>query len=176
MIDCGFVKEKFYDPWSHQERLLVVPVSRAAARQRAGRAGRTRPGKCFRLYTEVMYHTLSSRSAPEVQRVSLVPLVLQLKALGIDDVVHFDYASPPPSKSLERALEVLFALGALDPAAQLSADIGIRLCEFPLDPPLARMVSFHHRFDDSKRKKRSCCFLISMYISMFLFLDKFLGQ
>eukprot|EP00741_Cyanophora_paradoxa_P001242 tig00000473_g1199.t1 len=79
------------------DSLLVTPTSKASARQRAGRAGRVRPGKCYRLYTHEAYEKqLPDNDLPEMQRTNLEPVILQLKALGIDDVLHFDFLSPPP--------------------------------------------------------------------------------
>lgn len=78
------------------ESLLVSPISKASAQQRAGRAGRTRPGKCFRLYTEKAYKTeMQDNTYPEILRSNLGTVVLQLKKLGIDDLVHFDFMDPP---------------------------------------------------------------------------------
>jgi len=88
------------------ESLVVVPVSQSAANQRAGRAGRRGPGKCFRLYTEEAFHKLPKKSTPEMLRCNMSMVVLQLKAMGIDNVVYFDFMSPPPSASMIRALEV----------------------------------------------------------------------
>src|SRR5687768_6559644 len=89
--------------------LIVTPISQASANQRSGRAGRVRAGVCYRLYTESdFYNTLPVRTIPEMQRCDLSTVILQLKALGIDDVLHFDFLSPPPSELLIRALEVLF--------------------------------------------------------------------
>lgn len=76
---------------------MVVPSSQASCNQRAGRAGRNRPGKCYRLFTESAYEGLAKQTVPEIQRTNLAPVVLQLKALGIDDVLHFDFISAPPA-------------------------------------------------------------------------------
>ncbi|KAK6844617.1 ATP-dependent RNA helicase DHX35 [Apiospora arundinis] len=95
VIDSGFVKLKAFDPTTGIESLTATPVSKAAASQRAGRAGRTKPGKCFRLYTEDDYRALPDMNVPEIQRTNLAPFILQLKALGIDNVVRFNYLTPP---------------------------------------------------------------------------------
>jgi pre-mRNA-splicing factor ATP-dependent RNA helicase DHX15/PRP43 len=88
VIDPGFAKQKVYNPRVRVESLLVSPISRASAHQRAGRAGRTRPGKCFRLYTEASFHRdLQEQTYPEILRSNLGSVVLQLKKLGIDDLV-----------------------------------------------------------------------------------------
>jgi len=92
VIDPGFSKQKVYNPRIRVESLLVSPISRASAHQRAGRAGRTRPGKCFRLYTEGSFKKdLQEQTYPEILRSNLGSVVLQLKKLGIDDLVHFDF-------------------------------------------------------------------------------------
>ena len=85
-----------YNPRIRVESLLVSPISKASAQQRAGRAGRTKPGKCFRLYTEKAYQTeMQDNTYPEILRSNLGTVVLQLKKLGIDDLVHFDFMDPP---------------------------------------------------------------------------------
>ena len=85
-----------YNPRIRVESLLVSAISKASAQQRAGRAGRTRPGKCFRLYTEKAYQTeMQDNTYPEILRSNLGTVVLQLKKLGIDDLVHFDFMDPP---------------------------------------------------------------------------------
>ena len=85
-----------YNPRIRVESLLVSAISKASAQQRAGRAGRTRPGKCFRLYTEKAYkQEMQDQTYPEILRSNLGSVVLQLKKLGIDDLVHFDFMDPP---------------------------------------------------------------------------------
>ncbi|KAK1890139.1 Pre-mRNA-splicing factor ATP-dependent RNA helicase DHX15 [Dissostichus eleginoides] len=96
VIDPGFAKQKVYNPRIRVESLLVTAISKASAQQRAGRAGRTCPGKCFRLYTEKAYKTeMQDNTYPEILRSNLGSVVLQLKKLGIDDLVHFDFMDPP---------------------------------------------------------------------------------
>ena len=96
VIDPGFSKQKVYNPRIRIESLLVGPISKASAKQRAGRAGRTREGKCFRLYTEQSYiKDLNEQTYPEIMRSNLGSVVLQLKKLGIDDLVHFDFMDAP---------------------------------------------------------------------------------
>ncbi|CAB4311508.1 unnamed protein product [Prunus armeniaca] len=97
------------------ESLLVTPISKASAMQRAGRSGRTGPGKCFRLFTAYNYYNdLDDNTVPEVQRTNLANVLLTLKCLGIHDLLHFDFMDPPPSEALLKALELLFALSALN--------------------------------------------------------------
>ncbi len=140
VIDSGFSKVRSFDPRSGVSSLLVTPIAQANADQRAGRAGRVQPGFCFRLYTEDSFHQLPQRIVPEVQRCNLATVVLQLKALGIDDVLHFPFLSPPPVALLSHALELLFACGALDQYCKLTKPIGTVLAELPLDPQMARML------------------------------------
>jgi len=140
VVDPGFAKQKVYNPRIRVESLLVSPISRASAQQRAGRAGRTRPGKAFRLYTERAFKKdLQPQTYPEILRSNLGSVVLQLKKLGIDDLVHFDFMDPPAPETLMRALELLNYLGALDDDGELT-QTGSMMSEFPLDPQLAKMI------------------------------------
>jgi ATP-dependent RNA helicase DDX35 len=140
VIDTGFVKLRAYNPSSGIETLTPVPISRASAIQRAGRAGRTKPGKCFRLYTEASYHALAQTTIPEIQRSDLAPVVLQLKALGIDNIVRFNFLTPPPSSLVVRALELLYSLGAIDDYAKLTQPLGTRMAELAVEPMMAKVL------------------------------------
>jgi ATP-dependent RNA helicase DDX35 len=140
VIDTGFVKLRAYNPSSGIESLTRVPISQASAIQRAGRAGRTKPGKCFRLYTEPSYHALPKTTAPEIQRSNLAPVVLQLKALGIDNIVRFNFLTPPPSSLVVRALELLYSLGAVDDYAKLTKPLGTRMAELAVEPLMAKVL------------------------------------
>lgn len=96
VIDCGLVKQKQYNPETGMESLQVVNISKVQSIQRAGRAGRTREGKCIRLYSEQHYQeSLPDQTTPEILRVGLTSTVLTLKSLGIDDVVNFEYMDKP---------------------------------------------------------------------------------
>ena len=140
VIDPGFSKQKVYNPRIRVESLLVSPISKASAQQRAGRAGRTRPGKAFRLYTEKSFKKdLQENTYPEILRSNLGSVVLQLKKLGVDDLVHFDFMDPPAPETLMRALELLNYLGALDDDGALTP-IGETMSEMPLDPQLAKLL------------------------------------
>ncbi|PUZ58633.1 hypothetical protein GQ55_5G524300 [Panicum hallii var. hallii] len=133
VVDSGFSKQKCYNPISDIESLVVAPISKASARQRAGRAGRVRPGKCFRLYTEEYYlNEMQSEGIPEMQRSNLVSCIIQLKALGIDNILGFDWPASPSPEAMIRALEVLFSLGILDEDAKLTVPIGFQVAEIPL--------------------------------------------
>ena len=140
VVDPGFSKQKVYNPRIRVESLLVSPISKASAQQRAGRAGRTRPGKCFRLYTEGAFKKeLIEQTYPEVLRSNLASTVLELKKLGIDDLVHFDFMDPPAPETMMRALEELNYLACLDDEGNLTT-LGKLASEFPLDPALAVML------------------------------------
>ncbi|KAK9092798.1 hypothetical protein Syun_027709 [Stephania yunnanensis] len=133
VVDSGFSKQRFYNPISDIENLIVAPISKASARQRAGRAGRVRPGKCYRLYTEEYFmNEMSIEGIPEMQRSSLVSSVILLKALGIDNILGFDWLASPAPEAMIRALEVLYALGVLDEDAKLTSPIGFQVSEIPL--------------------------------------------
>jgi pre-mRNA-splicing factor ATP-dependent RNA helicase DHX16 len=150
VIDSGLVKQTSFNPRTGMESLVVTPVSKASANQRAGRAGRMGPGKCFRLYTSWSYqHELDSDNIPEIQRTNLSSIVLMLKSLGINDLIHFDFIDPPPPENLIRALEQLYALGALNNDGDLTK-LGRKMAEFPVDPCLAKTIisSEHYKCVD----------------------------
>ncbi|PWZ31421.1 hypothetical protein Zm00014a_000513 [Zea mays] len=141
VVDSGFSKQKCYNPISDIESLVVAPISKASARQRAGRAGRVRPGKCFRIYTEEYYlNEMQSEGIPEMQRSNLISCIIQLKALGIDNILGFDWPASPSPEAMIRALEVLFSLGILDEDAKLTVPIGYQVAEIPLDPMISKMI------------------------------------
>ncbi|XP_072999802.1 probable pre-mRNA-splicing factor ATP-dependent RNA helicase DEAH9 isoform X2 [Typha latifolia] len=141
VVDSGFSKQRFYNPMSDIENLVVAPISKASARQRAGRAGRVRPGKCFRLYTEDYYvKEMQPEGIPEMQRSNLVSCVIQLKALGIDNILGFNWLASPPPEAMVRALEVLYSLGILDEDGKLTSPVGFQVSEIPLDPMISKMI------------------------------------
>lgn len=150
VIDCAFVKLRAYNPCTAIESLVVTPISKASASQRAGRGGRNRAGKCFRLYTEEDFEKLPASTVPEMQRTNLAPVILQLKALGIDNVLRFSFLSPPPAQSMVQALELLYALGGLDQYGRLTDPMGVRMAEFPLSPMFAKMLLESGNFGCSK--------------------------
>ncbi|KAL4442503.1 hypothetical protein ABPG77_005087 [Micractinium sp. CCAP 211/92] len=140
VIDTGFVKSRSYSPRLGADCLQVAPVSQAQARQRSGRAGREAPGKAFRLYTEASFRQLAPTTLPEIQRTNLASTVLQLKALGIRDVLGFDFMSPPPRAALLRSLELLLALGALDSRGDLTQPTGSQLARLPVEPMYGKVL------------------------------------
>ena len=140
VIDCGFVKLRAFNPRTGIETLTATPVSKASATQRAGRAGRTKPGKCYRLYTQLAYESLPEATIPEIQRSNLAPIILQLKALGIDNVLRFDFLTPPPAELIIRALELLYSLGSVDDYAKLTRPLGVRMAELSVEPMMAKVL------------------------------------
>ena len=140
VVDPGFSKQKVYNPRVRVESLLVSPISKASAKQRAGRAGRTRPGKCFRLYTEEAFNKeLIEQTYPEILRSNLSSTILELKRLGVEDLAHLELMDDPAPESLMRALEELNSLACLDDEGELTY-MGRLASEFPLHPALAVML------------------------------------
>uniref|UniRef100_A0A8C1N2Y8 RNA helicase n=1 Tax=Cyprinus carpio TaxID=7962 RepID=A0A8C1N2Y8_CYPCA len=140
VVDPGFVKQKVYNSKTGIDQLVVTPISQAQAKQWAGRAGRTGPGKCYRLYTERAYRDeMLTTNVPEIQRTNLASTVLSLKAMGINDLLSFDFMNAPPMETLIRAMEQLYTLGALDDEGLLTC-LGRRMAEFPLEPMLCKML------------------------------------
>ncbi|KAL0221150.1 hypothetical protein RCL1_001004 [Eukaryota sp. TZLM3-RCL] len=140
VIDCGFVKIKSFNPKITMDQLVVVPISKANAKQRSGRAGRTSPGTCFRLYTQSSYEKeLIDHPIPEILRSNLVSVVLLLKSLGIIDIYSFKFLDPPSVGNVTNACQTLRLLDAVDDCGYLTP-LGKRLSHFPLDPLLAKML------------------------------------
>ncbi|CRG99163.1 pre-mRNA-splicing factor ATP-dependent RNA helicase PRP22, putative [Plasmodium relictum] len=140
VIDPGFCKVKKYDSKRDMDSLIVAPISKANAKQRAGRAGRTGPGKCYRLYTEEAYkNEMAETSVPEIQRINLGSIVLLLKALGVNDFLHFDFMDSPSIETLIHSLENLYYLGALDDNGYLTK-LGKKMANFPMEPNLSKIL------------------------------------
>ena len=140
VVDPGMAKQKVFNPRIRVESLLVCPISKASAKQRAGRGGRTRPGKCFRLYTQKAFNgELQESTIPEILRSNLASVVLTLLKLGVKDLCHFDFIDPPAPETLMRALELLNYLGAISEEGAITT-LGNQMSEYPLDPQLARML------------------------------------
>ncbi|VDQ15293.1 unnamed protein product, partial [Trichobilharzia regenti] len=143
VIDSGFSRIRAYNPINGLEALVTIPTSQASARQRAGRAGRTRTGQVYRLYTEEAFHKLLPRfTLPESLRVDLSGALLRLKTLGIDRLAQFDWLDPPPPSHVGQSAERLVALGALDAnSGHLTIPRGLKLAEVSttcgLDQPSA---------------------------------------
>ena len=140
VVDPGFCKQNAYNPGTGMETLQVVPISQASADQRAGRAGRLKPGKCFRLYTKWSFmNELEPQNSPEIQRSNLASVVLLLKSIGIDNLFDFEFMDPPPAQVLHKALAELYLLGALNDRGELTV-LGRRMSSLPMDPMMARAL------------------------------------
>jgi pre-mRNA-splicing factor ATP-dependent RNA helicase DHX15/PRP43 len=139
VIDSGYSKQKVYNPRLRMESLLVSPISKASAKQRAGRAGRTREGICYRLYTKDAFEDLEKTTYPEILRTNLSSVILTLLKLGVNDIVHFDFMDPPAPETMMRALELLFYMGAITDDGNLTED-GVVMAHTPLDPELAKVL------------------------------------
>ncbi|OHC83165.1 MAG: ATP-dependent helicase HrpB, partial [Rhodospirillales bacterium RIFCSPLOWO2_12_FULL_67_15] len=139
VIDGGLMRRPRFDPASGMGRLVTLPVSRAAADQRRGRAGRLGPGVCYRLWAEVEERGLVPFTAPEILEADLAPLALDLAAWGTADPASLSWLDPPPEAAWHEARELLFRLGALENDGRLS-DHGRAMAALPLHPRLAHMI------------------------------------
>ncbi|KAG9197174.1 DEAH-box RNA helicase prp16 [Epicoccum nigrum] len=140
VVDAGFSKLKVYNPKMGMDTLQITPISQANASQRAGRAGRTGPGKCFHLYTERAFRDeFYIQTIPEIQRTNLANTVLLLKSLGVKDLLDFDFMDAPPQDTITTSLFDLWALGALDNIGDLTP-LGRTMTAFPMDPSLAKLI------------------------------------
>ncbi|GMF13951.1 unnamed protein product [Phytophthora lilii] len=148
VVDGCFTKLAFFNPLTGVEALLTAPVSKASAKQRAGRAGRSRPGKCFRLCTHDHFRTkFAKETIAQMQRTNLATVALYLLSMGIQDLAHFDFVSPPSPEALIRALELLYSLGAIDAKCRLIDPLGTQMAEFPVAPALAKVLLSSFRFN-----------------------------
>ncbi|XP_050779442.1 probable ATP-dependent RNA helicase DHX37 [Gopherus flavomarginatus] len=161
VVDCGKVKKRFYDKVTGVSSFRVTWTSQASANQRAGRAGRTEPGHCYRLYSSAVFSDFEKFSPPEITRRPVEDLILQMKALNIEKVINFPFPTPPPTEALAAAEELLIALGALkEPLktgrlkelqiAKLSSPIsplGITMASFPVAPRYAKMLALSKQHD-----------------------------
>ncbi|KAI9770174.1 MAG: DEAH-box RNA helicase prp16 [Candelina submexicana] len=140
VVDAGYSKLKVYNPRMGMDTLQITPISQANASQRAGRAGRTGPGKAFHLYTELAWkNEFYIQTIPEIQRTNLANTVLLLKSLGVKDLLDFDFMDPPPQDTITTSLFDLWALGTLDNIGDLTP-IGKKMTAFPMDPSLAKLI------------------------------------
>ncbi|KAK4998201.1 DEAH-box RNA helicase prp16, partial [Elasticomyces elasticus] len=140
VVDTGFSKLKVYNPRMGMDTLQITPISQANASQRAGRAGRTGPGKSYHLYTERAFRDeFYIQTIPEIQRTNLANTVLLLKSLGVRDLLDFDFMDPPPQDTITTSLFDLWALGALDNLGDLTP-LGRQMTSFPMDPSLAKLI------------------------------------
>eukprot|EP00842_Homolaphlyctis_polyrhiza_P001922 jgi/Hompol1/2730/HPOL_005717-RA len=140
VVDTGFSKLKVYNPKIGMDALQVTPISQANANQRSGRAGRTGPGMCYRLYTASAFlHEMFVSNIPEIQRTNLANVVLLLKTLGVKNLLEFPFMDPPPQDTILNSMYQLWILGALDDMGELTKT-GKKMAEFPVDPSLAKML------------------------------------
>src|SRR4029079_16195478 len=139
VIDGGLARIARFDPRRGINTLLVEKISRAWAEQRAGRAGRTAPGHCLRLWTEREHLDRAQQELPEVKRLDLAEVVLTLKASGIDDIASFRWLEPPEASALARAEQLLTDLGAISSSGEIT-ELGRRMLAFPVHPRYARML------------------------------------
>lgn len=140
VVDAGYSKMKVYNPKMGMDTLQITPISQANASQRSGRAGRTGPGKAFRLYTEKAFKDeLYLQTIPEIQRTNLANTVLMLKSLGVKDLLDFHFMDPPPQDTISTSMFDLWALGALDNLGELTP-LGHKMSAFPMDPCLAKLL------------------------------------
>ncbi|AHC14231.1 helicase-related protein [Salinispira pacifica] len=139
VIDSGLAKMNFYNPRTFTSSLVEKPISKASANQRRGRAGRTRPGTCYRLYPMEDFQYRPEFTQEEIFRTDLSEVVLRMAELGIRDFESFDFISPPGRGGIASAVETLNLLDALDDERSLSR-IGQRMARFPLLPRHSRMI------------------------------------
>jgi HrpA-like RNA helicase len=139
VIDSGKVKSRGYNSATGMESLTIEDVSKAQANQRKGRAGRVSEGLCFRLYPEDAFDSLDETTPPEIARVNLAQVVLQLKGMGIHDPRTFDFLNRPSDQALIKAFRQLYALGAVDNHMSITA-YGKDMAKLPLDPTFAHLL------------------------------------
>ncbi|KAM0287728.1 hypothetical protein ACHAQH_000259 [Verticillium albo-atrum] len=140
VVDAGYSKMKVYNPKMGMDTLQITPISQANASQRSGRAGRTGPGKAFRLFTEKAFkEELYLQTIPEIQRTNLSNTVLMLKSLGVKDLLDFDFMDPPPQDTITTSMFDLWALGALNNLGELTK-LGAKMSAFPMDPSLSKLL------------------------------------
>lgn len=140
VIDPGYSKLKVYNARIGLESLAITPISVANANQRSGRAGRTGPGSCYRLYTEkATREDMYPQTVPEIQRTNLANTLLLLKSLGIDDLIKFPFLDPPPKETITASLYELWSIGALDNFGKLTS-LGHQMSKFPLQPALSKLL------------------------------------
>ncbi|KAJ6248878.1 pre-mRNA-splicing factor atp-dependent RNA helicase prp16 [Anaeramoeba flamelloides] len=140
VVDSGYCKLKVYNPKIGMDSLVVCPISKASSDQRKGRAGRTGPGHCYRLYTyKAFVQETLANTIPEIQRTNLANVVLLLKSLGTENLLEFNFMDPPPQDNILNSMYQLWVLGALDNSGELTK-LGKKMVEFPLDPALSKML------------------------------------
>lgn len=147
VVDSGHVKQSSFDPQTGIQSLEVVHHSQAGCNQRAGRAGRTQPGICYRLYTRESFASRPEFTVPEIQRSSLASVVLAMEEIGLDDIPNFDFVDPPEKVAFHEAYETLIALGAIKRGEKGLTEVGRAMARLPLEPRTARMLIEAQKFD-----------------------------
>ncbi|RJQ66666.1 MAG: ATP-dependent helicase HrpB [Desulfobacteraceae bacterium] len=140
VVDSGLQRAPRFDPRTGMTRLITLPVSRASADQRRGRAGRLSPGICYRLWSESVHTTLSDRNRPEILDTDLAGLALELALWGVSTPAGLAWLDPPPAGAVEQARDLLVDLGAIDDGGKITAH-GRKMAELPLHPRLAHMIA-----------------------------------
>ncbi|EHK20055.1 uncharacterized protein TRIVIDRAFT_224234 [Trichoderma virens Gv29-8] len=144
VFDCGRSKERNYDRLSGVQSYEIGWISKASASQRSGRAGRTGPGHCYRLYSSAVYERdFQEFSDPELLRMPIEGIVLQLKAMNLQNVVNFPFPTPPDRQMLAKAEKLLTYLSAISPSGQVTK-VGTTMSMFPLSPRFARILLVGH--------------------------------
>ncbi|KAJ8765741.1 hypothetical protein K2173_014863 [Erythroxylum novogranatense] len=148
VVDCGMAKESKFEPGTGMHVLEVGCISQSSAQQRAGRAGRTGPGKCYRLYSEQDYESMPLNQEPEIRRVHLGIAILRILALGINDIKGFDFVDAPSAESIDMTTRNLVQLGAitLNKGVYELTDEGRYLVKLGVEPRLGKLIlgCFHH--------------------------------
>ena len=145
VVDCGYVKTRWIQPNTGMEILKSIPISKSQANQRAGRAGREQDGTVYRLYTELVFETLDDQSIPEIQRVGMAQVILNLLSYGVKDIIDFPYLNPPSESILRKGLEQLYAFGAIDNKQTITTH-GRNMSFLPIDPQYAHMLLKSNQF------------------------------
>ncbi|CAL8109470.1 unnamed protein product [Orchesella dallaii] len=166
VVDCGHFKQNQYNPKTGIDSLLKLKITKFQAIQRAGRAGRTRAGKCYRLYTQLEFLEFKQAAIPEIQRGNVESVVLDLLAMGITNILNFDFIDSPSIEALMGALEHLQWLSALDEQLAVT-HLGIRMSKFPLDPPLAKVLMESARLECSAEVLTIVSLLSTQYQNIF---------
>jgi HrpA-like RNA helicase len=138
-IFIGKVKELNHDATSKMSRLSEFWISKASAKQRTGRAGRTGPGECFRLYSEKEFNHFNDFAIPEIQRSPLEPLLLQIKSMELGNPREFDYVQPPSMDTINASMDFLHDLGAIDTNENIMG-LGSVLAQLPVDAVVGKML------------------------------------
>lgn len=169
VVDSGLVKRKVYDPTLGISRMILTRISKSSARQRAGRTGRTCPGKVFRLYSKEEHdYEMLDYSPPDIQLVNLAPSLLQMMALGICNFLKFDFIDTPSAKNISAGLRTLQSLEAVDDYGNLTQDIGTVMSELAVEPYLAKMLI--------KSKEYRCSYEIVKIVAMLSVGDIFISD